>query len=77
MQLLFRMYDVDKTGTLDMEEVTVLIKSVKTSSPSNLAVHFFLVIVVPLLILCWMFDDIRIHVLYFFRTLPLPTVPSL
>ena len=40
MQLLFRMYDVNKTGTLNKEEVTVLIKLVKTS-PINLDIPFF------------------------------------
>ena len=45
MQLLFRMYDVNKTGTLNKEEVTVLIKLVKTS-PTIIDIHFAMVIII-------------------------------
>ena len=45
MELLFHMYDMDKSGTLDKEEVTALVKSVNTSRPSTLDTSLLIMII--------------------------------
>ena len=44
MQMLFKMFDMDKSGTLDKEEVTALVKSVNTSRPSILDTSLLIMI---------------------------------